>query len=263
MEMFELERRCPAAFVSTPYSGVSNKYVFIGTKPVIESLANEGWVPVDGKQAKARSYEKAPYTRHLIRFRNNEIEPIADPRNGSGKNLHMELILINGHDGSASYTLHAGLFSFVCCNGLIVGSMLDSITVRHMGLKATLEAVTTGATHLVATQLPKLAGAVEQMSTRHISRSEQHEFARHALELRYKGMPPVLTTDQMLSVHRNEDAANDVWTTLNVIQENVLSVKHDGHSFTGRRTRIGAVTAVRESTAINRGLWDYAMKIAA
>jgi len=250
----------PAIYATKPYPGTSSSYVFIPTKPIVERLINHGWDVVDGKQTKSRSLERAPYARHMLRLRHSTIPAIQDPR---GKALHPELILVNGHDGSATYRLYSGLFSFVCMNGMIAGSMLAGASIRHAGMKATMEAVEFGAETIVTEELPKLADAVRAMNGTLISRSLQQDFARHALSLRYKGLSPLLTTDQLLETHRLEDSGTDAWTTLNVIQENVLSRTHDGRSFTGRRSHIRGVNAIKEQVAINRGLWDYAMKLAA
>jgi hypothetical protein len=250
----------PAIRATRPYPGVSSSYVFIPTAPILDGMVEAGWEVVGAKQTKSRSEERAPFARHMLRLRNPDLEVIKDPR---GESLHLEMILINGHDGSATYRLYSGLFSFVCCNGLIVGSMMAGASIRHSGLQATMEAVQHGAAKIIMAELPTLAGFVEAMAARQLTRSQQHDFAVEALRLRYKGLPPVLTTDQLLTQHRVQDAGNDVWTTLNVIQENVLSRTHNGRSFTGRRSNIRAVKAIKEEVSINRGLWDHAMKLAA
>jgi hypothetical protein len=141
--------------------------------------------------------------------------------------------------------------------------MLGGANIRHSGYAATIEAVQFGAVKIITEELPVLMGSVERMAKRILTRSEQHDFARHALELRYHGLSPLLTTDQVLERHREQDAANDAWTTLNVIQENVLSRTHSGRSFSGRRSNIRAVKAIKEQVNINRGVWDYATKLAA
>jgi hypothetical protein len=250
----------PAIYATKPYPGVSSSYVFIPTRPIVEGLVDSGWEVMGASQTKSRSEERAPYARHMLRFRHEDFDSLDDPRGGK---LFPEMILVNGHDGTATYRLYSGLFSFVCANGLIVGTMLGGATVRHSGYAATLEAVQYGAVKIITEELPVLINAVKTMAGKSIARSEQHDFARRALELRYHGLPPLLTTDQLLEKRREQDAANDVWTTLNVIQENVLSRTHSGRSFTGRRSNIRAVKAIKEQVNINRGLWDHAMKLAA
>jgi len=250
----------PAIYATKPSPRVSSSYVFIPTRPIVEGLEDSGWNIVGAQQTKSRSEERAPYARHMLRFRHPDFSELIDPR---GETLVPELVLVNGHDGTACYRLYAGVFSFVCANGLIVGTMLAGAVVRHMGLQATLESVQSGAVRIIDEEFPQLVTSVERMASTKLTRSQEHDFARHALELRYRGVSPLLTTDQLLTRHRPEDAANDAWTTLNVIQENVLSRKFQSTSFTGRRSNIREVRAIKEQININRGLWDYAAKLAA
>lgn len=251
----------PAIYATKPYPGVSSSYVFIPTRPILERLSEQGWEIKAASQTRSYNKDREPYARHMIRLRHIDLKALPDPRGGA--DLFAELVIINGHDGSATYRLLAGLFSYICSNGLIVGSMLAGATIRHSGLKATIEAVEGGAAGIVAQEIPLLAQSVERMAARQLTRSEQHDFARHAMELRYRGLSPLLTTDQVLTRHRDADRREDTWTTLNVIQENVLSKTHQGRSFTGRRSNIRAVRAIKEQVHINRGLWDYASKLAA
>jgi len=193
-------------------------------------------------------------------MRHGSESPIQDPR---GHELYPELVLVNGHDGSAMYRLYSGLFSFLCLNGLVVGSVFAGASVRHAGFQATLEAVQSGAAKIVTEEMPLLRGAVERMAARQLSHAERVNYALRALELRYHGIAPLLTTEQILTRHRPEDAANDAWTVFNVVQENILSKNHDARSFTGRRSHIRGVKAIKEQININRGLWDYAERMAA
>ncbi len=42
-----------------------------------------------------------------------------------------EIILLNSHDGSSSYQMLAGLFRFVCSNGLVCGDTVADVRVPH------------------------------------------------------------------------------------------------------------------------------------
>ena len=60
---------------------------------------------------------KAEFTKHMIRMRHAgqvQTRPAAN-----------EIILINSHDGASSYQMLAGLLRFVCCNGLVVGEVVE------------------------------------------------------------------------------------------------------------------------------------------
>jgi hypothetical protein len=50
--------------------------------------------------------------------------------------LTPEIVLLNSDDRSSGYQLHAGLFRFVCANGLMVAdSLIASVRTHHMGGK--------------------------------------------------------------------------------------------------------------------------------
>lgn len=249
----------PAIYATRPYEGVSTSYVFIPTQPILEGLQSKGWYIKDVRQTNSRSVERAPFARHMIRMRQGG-GAIQDPR---GCALYPELVLVNGHDGTATYRLYAGLFSFLCLNGLVVGSVFAGASIRHSGFQATLSAVQGGAARIEAEELPHLKASVQRMAQRMLTRVEMVSFASSALDLRYRGVPPLLTTEQVLTRHRPEDQGQDAWTIFNVVQENILSKNHDSRSFTGRRSHIRGVKAIKEQITINRGLWDFAEKLAA
>lgn len=37
----------------------------------------------------------------------------------------------NSHDGTSSYQMIAGMFRFVCCNGMVAGEIHNDVRVRH------------------------------------------------------------------------------------------------------------------------------------
>ena len=62
---------------------------------------------------------------------------------------------------------------------------------------------------------------------------------------------------------RSEDVGNDLWRTLNVVQENVLRGGIPRRSASNRLIRTRAITAIREDIRINSGLWDLALALVA
>ena len=61
-------------------------------------------------QSRSRVEGKADFAKHMIRLRH------AAQVNAKGE--ANEIILINSHDGASSYQMLAGMFRFVCCNGM-------------------------------------------------------------------------------------------------------------------------------------------------
>ena len=80
-------------------------------------------------QGASRVEGKAEFTKHMIRMRHHRDSPGQVQTRPEAN----EIILINSHDGASSYQMLAGMFRFVCCNGLVVGEVVDDIRIPHKG----------------------------------------------------------------------------------------------------------------------------------
>src|SRR5690606_28561838 len=67
---------------------------------------------------------KREHTKHMLRLRH------ASQINGAEAN---EIVLLNSHDGTSSYQMLAGMFRFVCSNGLVCGDTVADVRVPHKG----------------------------------------------------------------------------------------------------------------------------------
>ena len=130
----------------------------------------------------------------------------------------------------------------------------------HSGM-STRDRVVAESQRILESDAHLLMGNVEAMANKAISDAQRTSLAAHALALRYRSVTSVLRPEQLLERHREEDVRDDLWTALNVVQENILSRSHEGTSSWGRRTSIRAVSQVKENIRINRGLWDKSMEI--
>src|SRR5476651_3890 len=105
----------PSIFAAGKHQSRSERYTYIPTIDVLRGLRKEGFEPFMVAQGRSRIEGKSEYTKHLIRLRHSG-QPTARLEAN-------EIILINSHDGASSYQMLAGVFRFVCCNGLVVGSV--------------------------------------------------------------------------------------------------------------------------------------------
>src|SRR3546814_18445609 len=76
-------------------------------------------------QTRTRHEDRRDYTKHMIRLRH------ASQINARGE--ANEIILLNSHDGTSSYQMLAGMFRFVCSNGLVCGDTVADVSVPHKG----------------------------------------------------------------------------------------------------------------------------------
>ncbi len=109
-----LRRQEPSIFASWPMAGVSHKYTFVPTSQIVTGLREQNWVPVEAEEQRSRKEGRRGYQKHLIRFRRDEQMQTLDEWN-------VELVLLNSHDCSCAYQLHAGIYRRVCANGLVKG----------------------------------------------------------------------------------------------------------------------------------------------
>ena len=153
-----------------------------------------------------------------------------------------------------------GIFRVVCTNGLIVSrGALPSVCVLHRG--NVVDDVVSGALSM-AERFGTLAQQVERMEGRRLFRDEQLAFAARALTLRFRdGADCGLTPAQLLTCRRAEDGGENLWSTLNKVQENLLRGGLSRRTATGRLIRTRRITSIREDVRINSGLWDLASEV--
>jgi hypothetical protein len=215
-----------------------------------------GFFPFAASQSKARLADKREFTKHMIRFRQEQ--------RGINSNVEPEVVLINGHDGSTRYKLLGGIFRFVCENGCIVAdSMIGSINVRHSG--DIIEAVTAASAQIVE-RMPLVLNAVNSWSEIELTKNEQGIFAEAAREIRFADadgkVDQSITTEKLLEPRRSDDEGNNLWMTFNRVQENVIKGGLRTRSASGRRNKTRAVKSIDTDVRLNKALWTLAEKMA-
>jgi hypothetical protein len=173
-----------------------------------------------------------------------------------------EILFLNSHDGSSSYQLRMALYRAVCTNGLIVSrGAFPTVCVAHRG--NVVDEVVAGALQ-ISERFDRLAAQVERMEKRQLFRDEQLRFAERALALKYADLAQSgMAAAQLLTIRRPQDLADDLYTVLNRVQENLLGGGLIRRSSSGRLTRTRRVTSIRRDVALNSQLWDLATEVLA
>ena len=249
----ELMKQAPALFTEQPHSEVSDKYHFIPTINVINEIKKNNWYPVSVSEAKVRDEDKEGYQQHLVRFRHFD-DLLLPPENA------VELLLFNSHDRSKSFSISAGIYRFVCANGLVIAeSVFESYKIKHLGDRE--NDVASAVANITAIK-SKLMEKIETLESIELSQLEKESFARSAMPLRFEKHLQVDYQD-LLVPHRDEDSNSDLYTVLNVIQENLLRGNISGtNKETGRRFTSREITSISKDVDVNQGLWDIAERIA-
>lgn len=250
LSLEDIQRSAPAAFAVAPHAALSERYSFLRTIDVVQALMGAGWQPVAANQGKARDVSRNGLQRHLIRFRH------PDMMLRSAGDIAPELILLNSHDGTSAYNLHAGLFRFACANGLIVSdAVFAKVAIRHVGV--TSEQVVDASFEIVK-EVPRLSASVEGLRSVELTKPEQVAFAESAARLRWSEDAIPVSGEKLATPRRYEDDKRDLFTTMNVVQENLIRGGQKGRGTTGKKLTTRAIGSVSEDTKINKALWHLA-----
>jgi hypothetical protein len=248
----QMRSAAPSVFAEGKHASRSERYTYIPTIDVLRGLRKEGFEPFMVAQGQSRVEGRAEFTKHMIRMRH--------AGHVSTKPEANEIILINSHDGASSYQLLAGQFRFVCCNGLVVGTVSNDIRIPHRG---DIRGEVIEGAFRVLDDFEAVDASTEGMKALTLRPEEEHAFATAALALRYgertEGQPPApVTADQLIEARRPEDLGHSLWTTFQRVQENSMRGGQPGRSMQGRRIHTRAVGSIDRSVSLNRALWVLA-----
>jgi hypothetical protein len=260
----QIARLAPSAFATRAHESRSARYTYIPTSEVIDGLRAQGFQPVFAKQGRSRIAGKADFTKHLVRFRFQEQGP-ALRRIGE---TFPEVVLVNSHDGTSAYQIMAGMLRLVCLNGMIVEDReLATVKVPHKG--DVVSEVIEGS-YTVLEESKRALAAADEWAGVTLKSDERMAMAEAAHILRFAEADGSVETpfwpDQMLTVRRAVDRSDDLWTTTNVIQENVIrgGLSAWGRDANNRPRRVTTreVRGIDQDVKLNRALWVLGERMA-
>lgn len=200
----------PSVFAASPLPGVSERYAFVPTAQIVSRLRESGWSPVQASEQVVRLDDWRGFQKHLLRFQRREVQAVAGE-------YSPELVLVNSHDRSSTYQLHAGLFRFVWGNGMIVAdATFERVSIRHSGF--TPDEVIEASFKLLD-HVPAITARVDAFKRRQLDSAERVAFAEAALRLRFEDADKApISPLELLDCRRAEDAGNDLWHVFNRVQ---------------------------------------------
>lgn len=264
----EMRKVAPSIFAMTAHESRTARFAPVPTIDVLRGLMNEGFMPVGARQSLCRVPGKSDFTKHLIRMRR-----IDDDAKFKVGDTVCEILLKNANDGTSAYDLMAGLFRIKCLNSLVAQTgTIDAVKVRHSG--DAIGKVIEG-TYRVLGEAHKALAAPEAWSAGRLSPDEKEIFAEAAHVARFGDADGETHTPiqprQLLTTRRSDDRGDDLWTTFNVVQENVIRGGLHGIQRgqdergrpTTRRVTTRAVKGIDQDVKLNKALWLLAEKMAA
>jgi len=249
----ELKHLAPSIFANSPSFEVSEKYAFIPTIEVVKMFRSNSWYPVEAKESFVRLSHNQGYQKHLIRFRH-----IGDFLNE--KEEAIEIILTNSHNRTSSFIIQAGVFRFICGNGLVVANnIFEKIAIRHIGFK---EVAVKEAIERIVANTDKINEKIGLYKQIELTNTEQLSLARAAKDIRFKPYQEVNIYD-LIKSHRKEDNGNDLWKVFNRIQENAIRGGVKGKNLlTNRNFTSKSIKSIDKLISINEKLFNLTERFA-
>ncbi|HHH1419497.1 TPA: DUF932 domain-containing protein [Yersinia enterocolitica] len=242
----ELFRVVPSVFSEDKHESRSERYTYIPTISLLESLQREGFEPFFACQTRVRDLGRREHTKHMLRLR----------REGqiTGKQVP-EIILLNSHDGTSSYQMLPGLFRSVCQNGLICGETFGEVRVPHKG--DVVSQVIEGAYEVLGV-FDRVEDKRDAMQSLVLPPPARQALVKAAITFRFGEEYQPVTPAQVLTPRRYEDYSDDLWTTYQRIQENLIKGGLRGETIKGKRMHTRAVRGIDGDVKLNRALWVMA-----
>jgi hypothetical protein len=242
----------PAAVMATTRAEhLSDRYVQISTSKIVDAMADRGFVVAQYRHTNARA-KNPEHAAHSVVFR-REKDLLAS------KEMTPQIIFANSHDGSLRAFFVAGIFRFVCANGLVVGNAYGMLRTRHIGVEA--ETLADNAV-VIGDNMQQVVDVMDEWRKIEVNKNVQREYAKLAAQLRFNDASR-FEPDELLRVRRPEDAGDDLWRVFNRVQEATTRGGAAGISAAGNSVVSRPLNNVRDSINFNATLWDLTAEFAA
>lgn len=266
LEKADFERFCPSFYATAPKADVSSAYQFLNTRDLALQLWDAGWMPTYAREARSVDPTNRGFTRHIVRWSHPDYRV-----NGE----RIELVGVNSHNRAAAFSFYAGVFRLVCSNGMISQtSEFGSFKIKHLG--ADLYSQVGEAVAKIADSAEGIAARMQQFKEIELSPVEQDAFAAGAHGYMWEDPETApVRSGQLLVPRRANDSLggsfgnwgedrprNDLWTTFNVVQENLMKGGLRGVNSKGRQMKTRKIHSIDKDVKLNKALWIMAEKMA-
>lgn len=268
----EIAKVCPYAMMESPSNpNLSDQYIFLSTKQIIDDLNELGWFVVKASQRvrKSKEGEETKFSKHMVVFENPSIT--VEGANPSDV-LFPQLIIFNSHDGHSSLQARGGIYRMICENGMVVPeNEILSKKLLHKGyskeqLKELIE--------VFIKTLPEQIGQINDMTKKELTLEEKQDLALKALLVR-AGIDPASekgeaaaqsktynNSDTLLEIitpERKEDQRDDLWTVFNVIQEHIVNGGFKAALGGEKVRKVRPIKSFEKDFSVNEKLFDLAV----
>lgn len=224
----------PAVTNTENDSRVSSRYKHVQTSDVVDALSVHGF-QVTGQR------QKSDTGKHGVILVNREFGFI----DRTGSENFATITLFNSHDARGAVQLIAGFYRLICSNGMVSGELTDTLRVRHSqnGIDQ-LSAIVA----MAPARLRVYAETILAMQNKELTDKERVTLAQNIFT-RIQETRAIGNVPDLLFPRRPEDVTNDLYTTANIIQENIIK---GGMQSANSNRRLRPVTGLQSQTELTQ-----------
>lgn len=233
---------------SAPSPRVTEKYSFLDTRKVVEDMMDLGFEVAEVTRPKFRTKDGAFGIHQVDLRRTKDVQ--------SNRPEIPRVLFVNSYDGSRKAQFISGVIRFACLNGLVIGDNIENQKFVHLGedRQATILEYVQSMTETFDRTWTK----IEDYQGIKLDDQIYLEMAREALAIRYPEEETRLDIDPAMLImpRRIEDNKADLYTTWNVLQENLMRGGVPGRTKDGEVRRSSPVSHIERSNKLNKELWN-------
>lgn len=199
----------PSVLAETNADNVTSRYKHIQTSDIVDALSAHGFRLVS-QQGKRDSM----HGKHGLLLVNREIGFL----DNTFSENHATVSLFNSHDGKSAVTLVSGFFRQICSNGMISGNANEWLKIRHSQKGFDLIGSTVDE---LPNRIAAFRDTIVKLQNTQLTPEQKTLLAHYVYEF-LKNHRPIANPESLLQLRRSNDARDDAYTFLNVLQENVI-----------------------------------------
>lgn len=232
--------RCPSIAATEPAAKASKQYNFISTLNILNSALDNDWLIRSVKGTGSRHGMHNIALVHKSQIEKSVVEGFP------------QVNIVNSHNLTKRFSTVLGFFRLVCSNGLVAPTgMMTSVqpTLHRLSSGKSITEDINTVLEKAFGQYDTIVNQTQLLKERQLTEEERTYLARYAYYIRFRyrmSQPKKVDASTILAPRREADAGTDLWTTFNVIQENL----------TQGGNRIGSgITRVQDDLKFNQELW--------
>jgi hypothetical protein len=247
----------PSMFATSAAPGASDRYQYVNTVDVVNTLRSAGYQPVRAGQAVCRKADGGQYVRHFVRMMHTDYLDASKRQVGD---VVPQIMLTNSHNRTSAFRLDAALERLVCSNGMAVPvASLAGLRVLHndAGIH---DHILEGVQYIREVTETIITPQVEEMTRKVLSKAMARDFASAATYLKF-GEVREDHVEPFLAARRAEDEGYSVWAVLNRIQENAVRGGYAAKDAAGRDVKARPINSIARDFDFNLDLWTLGAKV--